>query len=69
MEMAYIQITHVVPYFSPRELEERKTKFEKENNIAKFVFETSFTQDGKAHGDITKQCMRKTILTSEFICY
>lgn len=63
---AYIQITHVEPYFAVAELEERKTKFERENNISRFVFETPFTAaGGKAHGDVTKQCMRKTILTSK----
>ena len=65
LEHAYIQITHVQPHFSPEDLDERKTKFERENNISKFVFETPFTQDGKPHGDVTKQCMRKTILTSK----
>ena len=67
LEHAHIQITHVQPYFSAKDLDERKTKFERENNISKFVFETPFTQEGKAHGDVTKQCMRKTILTSEFL--
>ncbi len=65
LEHAHIQITHVEPYFTPTDLDERKTKFERENNISKFVFETPFTQDGKAHGDVTKQCTRKTILTSK----
>ena len=64
---AYIQITHVEPYFTAEELERRLTKFERENQISTFVFETPFTQDGKAHGDVTKQCMRKTILTSECV--
>lgn len=64
-EHAYIQITYVEPYFTVKELEQRKTKFEKENQISRFVFEAPFTQDGKTHGDVTKQCMRKTILTSE----
>ena len=64
-EHAYIQITHVEPYFTPEELEERPTNFERENKISRFVFETPFTSDGKPHGDVTKQCMRKTILTSE----
>ncbi len=64
-EHAYIQITHVEPYFTPEDLEKRKTKFEMANNISRFVFETPFTKDGKSRGDVTKQCMRKTILTSE----
>ena len=64
-EHAYIQITHVEPYFTPKDLERRKVKFERENNISRFVYETPFTVDGKTHGDVTKHCMRKTILTSE----
>ena len=64
---ANIQITHVEPYFAPEELEQRQTHFERENKISRFVFETPFTSDGKPHGDVTKQCMRKTILTSK-IC-
>ena len=66
---AYIQITHVEPYFTAKELEERKTKFERENQISRFVFETPFTADGKQRGDVTKQCMRKTILTSKGCMY
>ena len=30
----------------------------------RFVFSTPYTASGKAHGDITEQCMRKTILTT-----
>ena len=35
-----------------------------ENKISRFVFEAPFTPDGRAHGQVTWQCMRKTILTS-----
>ena len=64
LDHAHIQITHVEPYFTPEELQERRTKFERENKISRFVFETPFTPDGRAHGQVTQQCMRKTILTS-----
>ncbi len=64
-EHAYIQITHVEPYLLPEDLERRKTKFERTNNISRFVFETPFTKEGKSRGDVTKQCMRKTVLTSK----
>jgi len=64
MDHTHIHITHAEPYFTPEELQERRTKFERENKISQFVFETPFTPDGKQHGDITRQCMRKTILTS-----
>ena len=63
-EHAYIQITHVEPYFTVEELERRKTMFERANNISRFFFETPFTKDGKSSGDVTKHCMLKTILTS-----
>lgn len=32
--------------------------------IGRFAFNTPFTPSGKAHGDVTEQYMRKTILTS-----
>ena len=64
---AYIQITHVTPYFDEKELEERKTEFECNNNIRRFMYETPFTKDGKARGDIHEQYKRKTILTSKFV--
>lgn len=65
MEHAHIQITHVEPYFTSEELQKRPTPFERENKISRFVFETPFTKDGKPSSDVTKQCMRKTILTSK----
>ena len=64
LDHAHIQITYVEPYFTSEELQERRTKFERENKISRFVFETPFTPDGRAHGQVTRQCMRKTILTS-----
>ncbi len=66
LDHAHIQITHVEPFFSAKELEERRTKFERGNRISRFVFETPYTKDGRTHGDVTKHCMRKTILTSKF---
>jgi len=51
-------------YFTVEGLQESKTEFEWENKISWFVFETPFTPDGKQHGEVTRQCMRKTILTS-----
>ena len=64
MEHAHIQITHVEPYFTEETLRERPSKFERANKLSCFVFETAFTKDGRPPGDVTKQCMRKTVLTS-----
>lgn len=61
---AYIQVTYVTPYFDEKELGERQTQFERSNNIRCFMFETPFTNDGKAHGLIEEQQKRRTILTS-----
>eukprot|EP00795_Rhopilema_esculentum_P016504 gene16504-7923_t len=60
----YIQLTFVRPYFDEDELQRRPTDFERENNIRRFVFETPFTLSGKAHGALSEQHKRKTILTT-----
>eukprot|EP00123_Amoebidium_parasiticum_P017601 comp23911_c1_seq1/m.42132 comp23911_c1_seq1/g.42132 ORF comp23911_c1_seq1/g.42132 comp23911_c1_seq1/m.42132 type:complete len:1683 (-) comp23911_c1_seq1:637-5685(-) len=61
----YAQITFVEPYFDEFEDKNRITYFEKNTNIKKFVFETPFTLDGKAHGGLEAQHKRKTIITTE----
>lgn len=63
---AYIQVTHVSPYLEDKELEDRKTDFEKNHNIRRFVFETPFTTSGGKQGGVEEQCKRRTILTSRF---
>ena len=42
--LAYVQVTHVVPYFSEEESSNRQTEYERNNNINQFVFETPFTK-------------------------
>uniref|UniRef100_H2ZTS2 Dedicator of cytokinesis 11 n=1 Tax=Latimeria chalumnae TaxID=7897 RepID=H2ZTS2_LATCH len=61
---AYIQVTHVKPYFDEKELLERKTDLEKNHNVKRFVFETPYTNSGKKRGDIEEQCKRRSILTT-----
>ncbi|GCB70272.1 hypothetical protein scyTo_0001239 [Scyliorhinus torazame] len=63
-KFAYIQVTFVNPYFDEKELPERKTHFERNHNITRFVFETPYTQSGKKQGGIEEQCKRRTILTT-----
>ena len=65
---AYIQVTHVVPYFEEKELQERKTEFERNHNIRRFMFEMPFTQLGKRRGGVEEQCKRRTILTGTLLC-
>lgn len=60
---AYIQVIHVIPYFEEKELQERKTDFERTHNIRRFMFEMPFTQGGKRQGGVEEQCKRRTILT------
>eukprot|EP00794_Sanderia_malayensis_P007879 gene7879-8730_t len=60
---AYIQITYVEPFFEEFELDERRTYFDKNNDLRRFIFVTPFTPSGKAHGDLASQHKRKTILT------
>ncbi|XP_062916576.1 dedicator of cytokinesis protein 11 isoform X1 [Mobula hypostoma] len=61
---AYIQVTFVEPYFDETELPERKTHFERNHNITRFVFETPYTLSGKKQGGVEEQCKRRTVLTT-----
>lgn len=65
-KFAYIQVTHVTPYYEEKELQKRITEFERNNNIKRFMFETPFTKAGKARGEIHEQFKRRTILISKF---
>ena len=65
--LLFSQLTFVRPYFDEEELQARPTDFERENNIRRFVFETPFTLSGKAHGVLSEQHKRKTILTSKYL--
>ena len=65
--LAHIQITYVKPYFDDKELESRKTSYERRNNIRRFVYETPYTQAGKSRSEkVEEQYKRKTIVTSEY---
>ncbi|XP_014742591.1 PREDICTED: dedicator of cytokinesis protein 11 isoform X6 [Sturnus vulgaris] len=61
---AHIQVTYVKPYFEEKEMSERKTEFERNHNINRFVFETPYTLSGKKHGSVEEQCKKRTILTT-----
>uniref|UniRef100_A0A8C2YEB9 Dedicator of cytokinesis 11 n=1 Tax=Coturnix japonica TaxID=93934 RepID=A0A8C2YEB9_COTJA len=61
---AHIQVTYVKPYFEDKEISERKTEFERNHNINRFVFETPYTLSGKKHGSVEEQCKKRTILTT-----
>ncbi|XP_045470639.1 dedicator of cytokinesis protein 9 isoform X1 [Harmonia axyridis] len=65
-KLAYIQVTHVTPYFEKEQLEERQTEFEQNHDINCFMFETPFTKDGKARGTPEEQWKRRTILETEY---
>lgn len=64
-KIAYIQVTHVVPYFCKDELENRQTEFEQNHDVDSFMYETPFTQSGSARGNVDEQWKRRTILTSK----
>lgn len=64
-KIAYIQVTHVTPYFCKDELEVRQTEFEQNHDIDTFMYETPFTKSGTARGNIEEQWKRRTILTSK----
>ena len=62
---AHVQITYVEPYFEDYQLQDRKTSFELNYNLNRFIFATPFTPDGRAHGDLKEQHKRKTVLTTQ----
>lgn len=61
----YIQITHVSPYFDDWELKQRKTDYERNNNIGRFIFETPFVKGSSSTQSpgVADQWKRKTILS------
>ncbi|XP_070194616.1 dedicator of cytokinesis protein 7-like isoform X3 [Littorina saxatilis] len=63
-DKAYIQITYVEPYFDAYEFKDRITFFDKNYNLKRFMYATPFTLDGRAHGELSEQYKRKTILTT-----
>ena len=65
-DKAYIQVTHVTPYFKEKELQKRLTDFERNNNVNQFMYETPFTKTGKARGEIHEQFKRRTVLMSKY---
>ncbi|KAF2358297.1 DHR-1 domain [Trinorchestia longiramus] len=64
-DKAYVQITYVEPHFDDYEYKNRRTSFERNYNINRFIFSTPFTPDGRAHGDLREQLKRKTVLTTQ----
>uniref|UniRef100_A0A182JHE5 Dedicator of cytokinesis protein 9 n=1 Tax=Anopheles atroparvus TaxID=41427 RepID=A0A182JHE5_ANOAO len=63
-KIAYIQVTHVTPYYCKDELEMRPTEFEQNHDVDTFMYETPFTPSGSAHGAVEDQWKRRTILTT-----
>ncbi|XP_038110959.1 dedicator of cytokinesis protein 9 isoform X3 [Culex quinquefasciatus] len=65
-KLAYIQVTHVTPYFCKDELEIRQTEFEQNHDVDTFMFETPFTPNGGARGSVEEQWKRRTVLTTQY---
>lgn len=63
-KLAYLQITHIIPYFCKDELESRQNEFEQNHDVDTFMFETPFTKNGTARGCVEEQWKRRTILRS-----
>jgi hypothetical protein len=65
----YAQITYVQPYIDPNEPKiPRKTKYQKNTDIHKFYFETSYKPEGWVKADATnieKAQKKRTILVAE----
>lgn len=64
-KLAYIQLTHVIPFFTKDELDQRLNEFEQNHDVDTFMYETPFTMSGTAHGTVDKQWKRKTMIKSK----
>ncbi|XP_058818408.1 dedicator of cytokinesis protein 9 isoform X6 [Topomyia yanbarensis] len=65
-KLAYIQVTHVTPFFCKDELEIRQTEFEQNHDVDTFMYETPFIPNGGARGSVEDQWKRRTILTTQY---
>jgi hypothetical protein len=66
-DACYMQLTSVSAYFDDWELKQRKTDYERSNNIGRFIFETPFVKGSSKtqSPQLQDQWKRKTILTVE----
>ncbi|XP_017854230.1 dedicator of cytokinesis protein 9 isoform X11 [Drosophila busckii] len=65
-KLAYIQVTHVIPFFSKDELDQRLNEFEQNHDVDTFMYETPFTKSGAARGSVEEQWKRKTIIQTQY---
>lgn len=63
-KLAYIQVTHVIPFFTKDELDQRLNEFEQNHDVDTFMYETPFTKSGAARGAVEEQWKRKTVIKS-----
>ncbi|XP_030384667.1 dedicator of cytokinesis protein 9 isoform X2 [Scaptodrosophila lebanonensis] len=65
-KLAYIQVTHVIPFFTKEELDQRLNEFEQNHDVDTFVYETPFTKSGAARGSVEEQWKRKTVIKTQY---
>ncbi|XP_037961001.1 dedicator of cytokinesis protein 9 isoform X2 [Teleopsis dalmanni] len=65
-KLAYIQVTHVIPFFTKDELDQRLNEFEQNHDVDTFMYETPFTKSGAARGSVEEQWKRKTVIKTTY---
>ncbi|KRF81804.1 uncharacterized protein Dvir_GJ17604, isoform I [Drosophila virilis] len=65
-KLAYIQVTHVIPFFTKDELDQRLNEFEQNHDVDTFMYETPFTKSGAARGSVEEQWKRKTVIKTQY---
>ncbi|KRG03329.1 dedicator of cytokinesis protein 9 isoform X4 [Drosophila mojavensis] len=65
-KLAYIQVTHVIPFFTKDELDQRLNEFEQNHDVDTFMYETPFTKSGAARGSVEEQWKRKTVIKTRY---
>jgi hypothetical protein len=60
-----LQIVSLEPYFERAESARRRTPYERAFNVTQFVFQTPFTVDNKAHGDVASQYILRSVVRTD----
>uniref|UniRef100_T1GAE7 DOCKER domain-containing protein n=1 Tax=Megaselia scalaris TaxID=36166 RepID=T1GAE7_MEGSC len=65
-KIAYIQVTHVIPYFCKDELDNRQNEFEQNHDVDRFVFERPYFEGPSPSGKVEDQWKAKTIIRTSY---
>jgi hypothetical protein len=60
-----MQVVSLEPHFEREDAARRGTSYERAVNLSQFVFQTPFTVDNKAHGDVASQHILRSVVRTD----